>query len=391
MWGWPYFPSLTRDQHKKGMRAVVEYLNSIGITTAKEQHSKSHWAQGFKDVESDGELTMRVGLSWTWRGPLEPSSLEDQEEDINRRQQFASDLINPDFVKLSVDGTTGTTGLVLDPYLETGDHGIAFYKLEQLIEDVARFDAMGLGITAHANADGAVRQFLDALEETKRRNGGLMGRHQVAHAILVHPDDLPRIGELNATVEFSPIFWIPTPISEALSGQLGPERMAHLFPMKSVQKNGGRFVIASDGPLAWQEPMVGIEVAITRQKPGGSKEALSPAEAIDLESAIRAYTIDEAFLMGHEDTVGSIEKGKVADLIVLDKNLFEIPVTQIGKTKVLQTIFNGSVIYDAATDPTGEEAIEKAYHVELDLTGESGKACCEIQEQQLHRLKLSGQ
>lgn len=347
MWGWSHLPALSREQHKEGMLTVLEYLNSLGITTVKHQHTKNHWAQGIKDVDTEGDLNMRIGLSWTFRGPLEPSSLEEQDEAIQKRQQFASDLINPNFVKLSVDGNTGTTGLVVDPYLETKDHGIAFYQLEQLIEDVARFDAMGLGITAHSNADGAVRQFLDALEETKRRNGELKGRHQVAHAILVHPDDLPRFSQLDATAEFSPIFWIPSPISAALSGQLGPERMAHLFPMKSLQENGGRFVIASDGPLFWQEPMVAIEVAVTRQKPGGSKEKLAPVEAIDLETVIRAYTINGAFLMGHEESVGSIEQGKVADMIILDKNLFEIPVTEIGKTKVLQTIFNGSLIYDA--------------------------------------------
>jgi predicted amidohydrolase YtcJ len=281
MWGWPYFPELTREQHEEGMRAVVKYLNTIGITTAKEQHAKNHWAQGFKDVEADGDLTMRVGLSWTYKGPLEPSPLDEQEDAIANRQQFASDLINPDFVKLSIDGTAGTTGLVVEPYLLTGDYGIAFYDPEELADDVARFDGAGLGITAHANADGAVRQFLDAVEEAQRRNGGLTGRHQVAHAVVVHPDDLPRFAELDATAEFSPGMWRPSPLAEGLSGQLGPERVAHVFPMNSLQQHGGRFILASDGLLSWQVPMAAIETAVTRQLPGGSAETLAPGEAID--------------------------------------------------------------------------------------------------------------
>ena len=192
----------------------------------------------------------------------------------------------------------------------------------------------------------------------------------MGHAILVHPDDLARFEELDATAEFSPVSWMPSPLVAALSSQLGPERMARVFPMRSLQENGGRFVIASDGPLMWREPMVAIEAAITRQSPGGSGERLAPAEAIDLGTAIRAYTVNAAYLMGHEDAVGSIEEGKIADMIVLDRNLFEIPATEIGTTRVLRTIFNGSVVFDSSSDPASEESLQEQYEVDLDLEGE---------------------
>ena len=372
LWGWSYFPELTREQHRDGMLAVIKYFNSIGITTAKEQHAKNHWAQGFQDVETDGELTMRIGLSWTYKGPLEPSPLEEQVTAIANRQQFASDLINPDFVKLSIDGTVGATGLVTEPYVMTGDYGLAFYDVKELADDVTRFDAMGMGITAHANADGAVRQFLDAVESAQQRNGQLRGRHQVGHAILIHDDDMPRFKTLNATVEFSPVMWMPTAAAEGLAAQLGQERLARVFPMKSLEASGGRFVLASDGPLFWQTPFEAMESAVTRQKPGGSEAVMAPGEAINLQSAIQAYTINGAYLMGHDDRAGSIEEGKVADMIVLDRNPFEVPATEIGSTRVLQTVFNGEVVYDAATDPTGEDAIEAEYDVDLDLSGNQG-------------------
>jgi predicted amidohydrolase YtcJ len=370
MWGWPHFPELTREQHKQGMLGVIKFLNTLGITTAKEQHAKNHWAQGFKDVETDGDLTMRIGLSWTYNGPLEPSPLEEQESAIENRKKFESELINPNFVKLSIDGNAGTTGLVVEPYEQTGDYGIAFYAPEELVNDVARFDEMGLGITAHANADGAVRQLLDALEEARNRNGQLNGRHQVAHAILIHPDDLSRFGPLDATAEFSPVMWSPNPTAGGLAAQLGPERIAHVFPMKSLSESGGRFILASDGPLFWQTPMEAIETAVTRQKSGGSTETLGASEAIDLETAIRAYTINAAYLMSHDDRVGSIEKGKAADMIVLDRNLFEVPSNQIGEATVLKTIFNGSIVFDTTVDPSNEAGIEDKYETELDLEGE---------------------
>ncbi len=346
-WGWPYFPQLTREQHEEGMRSTVKMLNSLGVTTAKEQHAKDYWAQGFQDVEADGDLTMRIGLSWTYKGPLEPSSIEDQENTIEERHRFASDLISTEFVKLSIDGTLGTTGLVVDPYLESGGYGIAFYRSDELADDVTRFDAMGIGITAHANGDGAVRQFLDALEEAKRRNGGeLKARHQVAHAVGIHPEDLPRFKELNVTAEFSPISWMPSALSEGLSPEIGPDRMEHIFPMKSLADHGGRFVLASDGPLMWQVPLQAIESAVTRQAPDGGEQMLAPDERIDLAMAIRAYTIEPAYLMSHENEVGSIEAGKLADMIVLDQNLFELPSNEIAATEVVLTIFNREVVYE---------------------------------------------
>jgi hypothetical protein len=229
---------------------------------------------------------------------------------------------------------------------------------------------MGLGITAHANADGAVRRFLDAIEETKNRSGQLNGRHQVAHAILIHPDDLSRFGPLDATAEFSPVMWSPNPTAGGLAAQLGQERIAHVFPMKSLSESGGRFILASDGPLFWQTPMAAIETAVTRQKSGGSTDTLGESEAIDLETAIRAYTINAAYLMSHDDRVGSIKEGKVADMIVLDRNLFEISSNQIGEATVLRTIFNGSIVFDITVDPSNEAGIEEKYETELDLEGE---------------------
>jgi predicted amidohydrolase YtcJ len=362
LWGWKHFPALTREQHKEGMGGVVKYLNTLGVTSAKEQHAKNHWAQAFKDLESDGDLTMRIGLSWTYKGPLEPSSIEEQEKAIEDRQQFASELIGTEYVKLSIDGTLGTTGLVVEPYLLTGDNGIQFYKSEDLADDVTKFDAMGLGITAHANADGAVRQFLDAIEEAKRRNGELKGRHQVAHAAIIHPDDLARFAELNVTAEFSPTMWFPTDLADGLSGQIGPERMEHVFPMKSLQDNDGRFVIATDGPLMWQVPLSGMESAISRMAPGGDEKTLAPNEGIDLPTAIKAYTINSAYLMNQDDVTGSIEEGKYADLIVLDQNLFEIPVKDIGETEVLFTVLNGKVVFDRA------EAISALDVVDINIT-----------------------
>ena len=385
IWGWSHFPQLTPAQHKQGALAVMKYLNSIGITSVKQQHAKNPVATAFQALEKDGTLTMRVALSWTYKGPLEPMPLEEQEKMIAERHRYASEVINTEFVKLSLDGTVGTTGLVVEPYLLTGDKGIAFYTLEDLAEDIGRFDAMGIGVTVHANGDGAGRLMLDALELMQRTNGELKARHQLGHAVLIHPEDLRRLKAVNLTTEFSPVVWFPSDLVAGLAGQVGPDRLNRVWPMNSVAEHGGRFVIASDGPLSWREPLEALEAAVTRQVPGGSDDALAPGEAIDLATAIKAMTSNSAYLMSQDASVGTIEVGKRADMVVLDKNLFEIPPTEIAKSTVQLTIFDGQVVYDATSDATGEESIEEHYNVELDLSGEEGYKGNKWHEEQIPR------
>jgi len=141
--------------------------------------------------------------------------------------------------------------------------------------------------------------------------------------------------------------------------------------MQSVLNAGGRINIATDGPLFWREPMETLESAITRRAPGGEGAALGFAEAVHLATGIKAMTLNAAYLMNQDDTTGSIETGKYADMIVLDKNLFDIPETEISTASVQVTLLNGQVVYDAASDPSSEEAIEDEFGVELELTGEA--------------------
>jgi predicted amidohydrolase YtcJ len=370
-WGVKHYPPLERDLHKQGLEAVIEYLNSIGITSGKQQHAKPPVATAFKDLSDAEELTMRVALSWTYKGPLEPMPMEEQERTLAERQRFASELIDVDFVKLSSDGVVGATGWVLAPYHGTGETGLSFNSLENMTADIARFDAMGMGVTVHAMGDAAARQMIDALEAAKEKNGALKARHQLGHASLIHPDDLPRLKEVDLTSEFSPVLWFPNGMVEGYSAPLGPERVEKLWPMQSVLQAGGRINIATDGPLFWREPMETLESAVTRRVPGGESDVLGPNEAIDLATGIRAMTLDAAYLMNQDDMTGSIEVGKYADMIVLDKNLFDIPETAIGASKVLMTVFDGKVVFDVANDPAGQDAIEDAHGVELDLSGEA--------------------
>jgi predicted amidohydrolase YtcJ len=298
--------------------------------------------------------------------------LEQQEQTVIERSRFAGDLIEVDFIKFSIDGVPGTTGYLLEPHESDGSNGNSFYNFHDLVADIAKFDAMGLGITFHCMGDAGTRQVLDALQAVRQSQGELKGRHQLGHASLVHPDDLPRLRQLNLTPEFSPVLWYPAPVTLGYGPALGDERLNRLWPMQSLHQAGARIVIATDGPLFWREPMETLEISVTRKEPGDtSGDALGAEESLDLATAIAGMTVNAAYLMNQEDRTGSIETGKFADMIVLDKNLFEIPEYEISTAGVLLTIVGGKVVFDAATDAGSEDSIEDEHGVELDLSGDA--------------------
>jgi predicted amidohydrolase YtcJ len=384
-WGIKHMPTLEREKHREGLKAIVDYLVSVGLTAGKQQHAKPPVATAFHDLAEAGELPMRVALSWTYRGPLESMPMEEQERTIRERKRFAHELIEVDFVKFSIDGVPGVTGYLLEPHEKIGGHGLSFYKKEDLVADIAKFDAMDLGITFHCMGDAGTRLVLEALEEVQKQQGVLKGRHQLGHASMVHPDDMARLKTVNLTPEYSPVLWFPAQVTLGYLKTLGQKRLHSLWPMRSLHEAGARTVIASDGPLFWQEPLTTLELAVTRREPGKANgRALGAGEAIDLATAIKGMTLNAAYLMNFDESSGSIEPGKYADMIILDQNLFEIPKHTISKTNVLQTIVGGKVVHDAVSDPSTEEAIEKKYGVVLDFSGESGYAGCEWHQPHSH-------
>ncbi|MDN3643091.1 amidohydrolase [Lutimonas halocynthiae] len=378
IWAWKHYPQLSPEKHKQGLQATIAFLNSIGVTSVKQQHAKNPIAIAAQDLEKEGNLNARIALSWTWKGPLEPMPIEEQEKMINERGRFSSDMIKTEFVKLSLDGNVGTTGYVLEPYLGTDSRGLpVFPNDDDLFTEVEKFDLMGLGISAHATGDAANRQLIDAIDRVKMKHGKVNARHQLAHASLIDPDDYKRLKDLDITAEFSPVVWFQTAYTKAVTPLLGPERMSRWYPMKSVIDNGGRITMGSDGPLMWQDTFTRLQGAVTRKDPSKDEEALALNEAIDLPSAIKAMTLNSAYIMNMEDMVGSLEIGKYADIIILDQNLFEIPVEEISATKVLKTILAGKEVFDSSHDPNEEDGIEEKYGLELDFSGEQGHPGCD--------------
>jgi hypothetical protein len=180
-------------------------------------------------------------------------------------------------------------------------------------------------------------------------NGAKDNRHHICHVQMIDPEDAHRFGELGVTANFQPVWAYPDPwVTELNSPTIGEERLEKFYVIGSVHRLGGRIACGSDWFVSSLNPLDAIEVGVRRQDPAmpDGAPSLNPEEAVDLAVMIEAYTINGAYLMHQEDELGSIEVGKLADLIVLDRNLFEIPPTEINEANVLLTLFNGRPVYN---------------------------------------------
>ena len=226
------------------------------------------------------------------------------------------------------------------------EKGMLLLQPEVLREQVARFDAMGLTIKFHAAGDRAVRESLRAIKYAREKNGysGLM--HNVGHNSFVKLSDIDVAREIGASLEFSPYIWFPSPIIDNIKKAVGDERMKRWIPVKDALDAGVLSVPGSDwNVVPSANPWLAIETLVTRQIPGGGGEVLGAQERISLSQAVNMFTYASARQMNMSNDTGSIELGKMADLVVVDQDIFEVPVTTIHKTQVLETYIAGELVF----------------------------------------------
>ena len=200
----------------------------------------------------------------------------------------------------------------------------------------------------HAAGDAAVRAGLDAIEAARKANGFSGILHNVGHCSFVQMSDIRRARDIAATFEMSPYIWYPNPIIPDIAKAIGSERMQRWIPVKDAIDAGALVVPGSDWAVVPSvNPWIAIETLVTRQQLGGGGETLGKAEKITLKQAMDLFTVNSALQMGNRDKVGSIEPGMLADVVVLDRNPFKIPITQVHKTIVKMTVINGEIVYRA--------------------------------------------
>ncbi|HJO04120.1 MAG TPA: amidohydrolase [Acidobacteriota bacterium] len=329
----------------QGLIGSLAELNMHGITSVSD--AGGYWTRGHHDVwaraEGRGELTVRASNA-LYVSPDRP--FEAQMADL--RRLYANEpgsLLRFNQAKIYIDGILdlGTSAL-LNPYLASASlpspspSGFVYFEQHVLQEYVRALDEIGFQMHLHATGDRGVRLALDALEAARARNGAADRRHRVSHLYLVDEEDRPRFLELGVIADLQmPPDAINRAYARYVSRLVGDDVAGGLLPVQSLLDAGAKTVLSSDwdaGPLS---PLGTIQRALTRfAEPVGT-----------LAGAIRMLTLDAAFLLHQADITGSIMVGKQADLVVLERNLFDIPKTQIEDVRVLLTLLNGEKVFRA--------------------------------------------
>jgi hypothetical protein len=341
-------PQATPEEDAAALAAGVAHLNSLGITSLIDASVGESDYIAYAALDQRGALSARVLTSLTWGPAYARHTGEDFDRVLKARVGYESDRLSTRSIKIFLDGVLeGETAALVEPYLNMGHHqGRSIVEPAALAEAVTRFDALGLQVHMHAIGDRAVREGLDAFAAARQSNGATDNRHHIAHLQLIHPEDVPRFAALDVSANFQSLWAYPDDFIMNLNlPVVGEERVQRMYPIGSVQQSGGRLVGGSDWNVSSANPLDAIETALRRQAPWESEGlVLNAAERVDLASMIEAYTINAAWLMKQDDVVGSIEVGKRADLVILDRNLFEIPTTEINEAQVVMTLLDGEVL-----------------------------------------------
>ena len=263
-------------------------------------------------------------------------------------KKYQSKNVKTKTVKLFIDGALESkTAAVLEPYLNSMERGTLLYDSLQLKIIIQKLDSAGFQLHFHATGDRAIRASLDGIEYAININGNNFRRHQIAHANLPHPDDIPRFCKLGIIANMQ-LWWMDnsTYYTELLPSIIGEKRVQQMHPFKSFSNQGCLLSVGSDYPVTALSPFQAIQKAITRKDIDSKNEQIiGEKEHLDLPETIAAFTMGGAYAQFMEKEAGSLEIGKWADFILLDKNLFAIDPTEIHKTKLLKTFYRGKQVF----------------------------------------------
>jgi len=353
-------PPPSPEQRREGLALALRLLNAAGVTSAREARAERAELETYREIRDGGGLTGRIDASLlvdTERGPEQVPEL------VRLRDEFAGGRLRISTAKIFIDGVIeARTAAMLEPYTDRpGDAGTPRVSPEQLDALVVALAAADLGLHAHAIGDRAVRMGLDAVEHAGEAAQRLGLRHELAHIEVIEPEDVPRFRRLGVAASFQPLWAYADPyITELTWPGIGPERSAWIYPMRSVAAAGGVLAFGSDWTVSSLQPLLGIQVAVTRQDPRHPGEVMQPEQVLDLPAALAAYTIGSAWAMGQEDETGSIEVGKRADLVLLEQDPFEVAPQALGAVKVRATLLDGEPVYLAeGVEWPAPEAVEE--------------------------------
>ena len=339
--------SVTPEQYaidRAVLKRGLEYCASEGITSIQNFDGNHYQLRIMHDLEKAGELPARIRIPFHIKNFMDLSVLDTAAQ---WKQDYSSDMLRSDFVKVFMDGVLDSyTAFMLDGYGDRPDYCCEPLFTADAFNDIAtRADELGLQVAVHAIGSAAVRQTFDGYEAAVKANGTRDSRHRIEHIEIIHPDDIPRFGELGVVASVQPVHYPGGscfPI-EPTDAKIGKHRWQYAYLWRSLKEAGARVVFASDWPVSPINPFENIQDALTR-KPWGEG---MPDERVTLEEAIHAYTAEGAWVEFMEDRKGVLKPGYLADVVVLSDDIEAAAPDNIATIKPIVTICDGRITFEA--------------------------------------------
>jgi predicted amidohydrolase YtcJ len=355
-----FVPKPTFDDRLAGLMLAQRHLHERGITAWQDAIVGEYLGSQdplpvYLEAARSGALTARVRGALWW----DRARGADQIDDIlgRREASIPAPRFSARTVKIMQDGVAENfTAGMLEPYLDScgcqrGERGLSHVDADELRSHVTALDALGFQVHFHAIGDRAVRECLDAVTAAAAANGAGDHRHHIAHLQVVHPDDVPRFGQLRVTANMQALWAAHEPQMDELTIPfLGPERSARQYLFGDLLRAGARLAAGSDWAVSSANPLRAIHVAVNRSLQGTTgalAEPFLPDQRLHPTEAFAAYTAGSAFVNHLDDVSGSIDPGKFADLVVLDRDPLTGSPADIGYTTVLATYVEGDAVYRA--------------------------------------------
>jgi len=333
---------------ERALKRVMQKLTAWGVTAFNDMSANAPQFRVYRKMEREGTLIIHVSGSvpmndWAKDRVVDPEPL------LAVADEYRSSLFDPIGRKWWSDGTPlSKTSLMVAEYAD-GGHGTMMVDktdFERMIKEAKK----GGLVRVHAMGDGTVRAILDVFEQVRQLNPESISQpHHIAHCAFLREEDIPRFRRLNVVAEFSPLQYYRGPLTSLAEEAVGAESMKYFANIKKTIDSGAHVAIGSDWPTGAIDanPLRMLQVLVTRKNPYEKNTDEPLGDTIRLEDAIRVMTLGGAYSMKKENELGSIEKGKTADMVVLNRNLFEIDPDSIIDSKVVYTIFAGKIVYDA--------------------------------------------
>jgi hypothetical protein len=343
-------PKPSRDASLAALLAGMKWANEHGLTRVHSAGGDFELLDLYDELRRRGQQSLRFYIAYF----LNPPELRAQDvvAITAARGKYHDDWIDANAVKMMVDGVIEShTAAMLEPYSDDpSTKGKLFWNSEKYTAAVTELDSAGVQIFTHAIGDYGVRSALDAYEHAELVNHTQDRRPRIEHIETIAASDIPRFGKLGVIASMQPLHSYPDDNAlKVWARNAGPERASRAWAWKSISNDGGHLAFGSDWAVVTLDPWEGMQTAVTRQTTEGKPEGgFVPEQRLTVEETVRAYTLGAAYAGRREKTEGSLEPGKLADLIIVSQNIFEIDPHRLAETKVLTTMVGGRVVYQAA-------------------------------------------